>query len=659
VDITFLFPVQSLVYDPLISVDPITGEYYPSLAKQWVVTNDSKIWTFYLRQDVTFHDGSHLDASVVKEMFERMINPEHPDYSEIEGEIFKIFESCEIISEYVIQVKLTESGKPFGNHFPSIFLNLNNIYPLNLTGDLERLTPREGNLIWPVGTGPYQLNSIVQETNYFNFSFTRYEGHFRGLAPFTQIDFLFYPDRDFFTQAVANQEGEIVEKFVEADLINQDYWELAPRTEYTLVGHLNLKCEELRNPLVRLALNYALNREKVVETAIGANNRAFLESNMQPARIIVPRTKIIDVTEFGYEYNPELAESLLDQAGYPRKEDGFRFNLTITRFIFHGYVNDWLQTALESIGIRCTIEVILVQEVPILEVEDIMLMDLFPGTSYYGILNSESPINFGDYSNELMDKLTYIEEQTPVRQEKEFYEKLILELSQAQAPYLLLLNADISYIKAKSISSLINYSPYGFYIFNYSTMEDIKGRFFVKEYDSGKTTHVKTTIMENITLGTEALYLPFTDNILRSSEQLIVSTEQSKNINSFLPEYNMPGKFYKTTVNDSDLEYHLRCYYDSEDVRDIPEEQRTLYKWEETTETWEELVPYSANRSLQYVEVVVSGDIIVRIGMMELKITYQLFPFSTVLIIAMMAIISTTVVYNQKTFNNLIRRRRK
>ena len=664
-DLTYLLPVQSLVYDTLVSIDPVTGQYCPALAKQWVVTDDSKIWTFYLREDVKFHDGSHLNASVVKEMFERIMNPTHLDYSVIEGEKYKSFASCEILSEFVVQLKLKRSDKPFGLHFPSIVLTLENIYPINLTGDLERFTPRGGNLIWPVGSGPYQLSRIVQESNFFNFSFTRFVDHFRGIAPFIQIDFLFYPDVFAFTEAVADLEGEIAERFVPLDLIDPDYWELTSRSEHTLVGHLNFNRKELRNPLVRLALNYALDREKLVKFCSGLtrkkglfNERALLESDFQPARIILPKTDIIDVTEFGYEYNPELAELLLDKAGYPRGEDGIRFDLNVTRFVFHNYVHDWLQNALESIGIGCTIETVLVEEVPIMDTEDIMLIDLFAGTSYHAVLNSEGEQNFGKYSNTLMDKLTYNEQHTPVRQEKEYYEKLILQLCQEQAPYLLIQNAHASYIKAKSISSLINHSPYGYYIFNYSSMEDSTRRFSIKEMGGGETTEI-SNMMENITLSNETLYLPFTDNILKSSGQLIVSTAQSNNVNSFLPEHNMLGKFYKTTVNDQDLEYHFRCYYDAEDVRDIPEEQRKLHKWEERTETWEELVPHSVNSSLQYVEVVVSGDIIVSIGMMEVKISYQLFPFSTLLVIAMIVIISTTVVYNQKTFNNLIRRRRK
>ena len=44
----------SLVYDPLIHINPDTGEYAPGLVKQWIVTEDSREWTLYLREDVYF-----------------------------------------------------------------------------------------------------------------------------------------------------------------------------------------------------------------------------------------------------------------------------------------------------------------------------------------------------------------------------------------------------------------------------------------------------------------------------------------------------------------------------------------------------------------------------------------------------------------------------
>ena len=71
-------PSRSLIYDTLVDLDPDTGKSIPALAKQWVVTNDSKHWIFHLRNDVYFHDGSKFDAFAVEELFNQFLNSTDP-----------------------------------------------------------------------------------------------------------------------------------------------------------------------------------------------------------------------------------------------------------------------------------------------------------------------------------------------------------------------------------------------------------------------------------------------------------------------------------------------------------------------------------------------------------------------------------------------------
>ena len=84
---------------------------------------------------------------------------------------------------------------------------------------------------------------------------------------------------------------------------------------------------------------------------------------------------------------------------------------------------------------------------------------------------------------------------TPVRQEKEFYEPLILKLCQEEAPYLLIINIKLGYIKAQTISSLVHQVPLGVYSFNYTDYTD--------QYDPNS--------MNDVLLSTKSLYFPFID----------------------------------------------------------------------------------------------------------------------------------------------------
>ncbi len=69
---TWLF--NSFITDPLVILDP-TGKYVPALATSWEASPDGKVWTFKLRDGVTFQDGTKFDAEAVKFNLERIADP--------------------------------------------------------------------------------------------------------------------------------------------------------------------------------------------------------------------------------------------------------------------------------------------------------------------------------------------------------------------------------------------------------------------------------------------------------------------------------------------------------------------------------------------------------------------------------------------------------
>ena len=69
---TWLF--DSFVADPLLILDP-NGKYLPALATGWDASADGKVWTFTLRGDVKFQDGTRFDAAAVKYNFDRILDP--------------------------------------------------------------------------------------------------------------------------------------------------------------------------------------------------------------------------------------------------------------------------------------------------------------------------------------------------------------------------------------------------------------------------------------------------------------------------------------------------------------------------------------------------------------------------------------------------------
>jgi peptide/nickel transport system substrate-binding protein len=144
--------VHYQIYDSLVRIDP-KGNIIPWLAERWEISPDGKTVTFYLRQDVKFHDGTAFDASVVKWNIERYITAEG---SARRGELEPVA-SVDVIDTYTVRFNLK---RPFS--------------PL-----LAQLVDRAGMMVSPkaveaagadftrkafkAGTGPFILTEAVKD----------------------------------------------------------------------------------------------------------------------------------------------------------------------------------------------------------------------------------------------------------------------------------------------------------------------------------------------------------------------------------------------------------------------------------------------------------------------------------------------------------------
>lgn len=72
------FRILVNLYDGLVRFRPGTLEIEPALARTWDIDPDGRTYTFRLREDVRFHDGTRFDAHAVKFNFDRMLDPDHP-----------------------------------------------------------------------------------------------------------------------------------------------------------------------------------------------------------------------------------------------------------------------------------------------------------------------------------------------------------------------------------------------------------------------------------------------------------------------------------------------------------------------------------------------------------------------------------------------------
>ncbi|MHA1946654.1 MAG: ABC transporter substrate-binding protein [Candidatus Hodarchaeales archaeon] len=629
---------NSLIYESLVEYDSEKDEILPTLAAQWVVTNDSKHWTFFLRNNILFHDGSKFNASAVAFNLERMMLDNNNFLPQLDNNF--AFESVEIVNEFQVKIHFSEPYAPFQNLVPYFKI----ASPNSFNGS---------NLVSPIGTGPYFVN--LDESNSSFLQFYRFDQYHGGLAPFKEIHYYFYPAfSPEYEEAISKHELDFVGFGAYIDSDNDPFWKKIEllNSPYLILGTFNYNRTELTNKNVRKAINYALNNVGLTQI--------FFEDNRKPMRSLLPEGVLgHDPSIRGYPFNLEKANALLDQEGFVRGEDGIRFSLRLIippHAWFHG---SYIQDSLNQVGIDCEI----VEDpfyTKLLETGDfdIGLMNYFPSDPYvtYQLLHSKSRKNYGGYSNSLMDVLTTLGQSTPVSQEREFYYKLVLQLAQEEIPYLLLQKEIFTFWKSNNTAPYFHFNNNLRFQFNYTSSEQTNHPIKLKIFQSAPATSRSVT---NVQVQKESLYFPITDVIITNTNEeplLVKNIQMDHNLGTFVSQQNEQGKFFLIEVGNPDHKYRFRCYYDLDEIRKMRKDSLMLYEYNETDRTWIELEIVTSNSSLQFIEVDLRGGItLLRLGEILTHITYHFLPFVTIFSIILVIIISITIFNNQKLAKHIKR----
>jgi len=172
--------VNNSIYEKLV-YQTEDNKIEPWLATSWEVSDDQKTFTFKLRDDVTFHDGSKFNAEVVKYNFDRIVNPETKAASA--NALIENYESSEVVDEYTVKIHFSEPAATF----------LSNLSQPKLAIVSKEAAEKYGLSLAtnPVGSGPFKFvsqdenNEIVLE---------RY-ADYKGKAPFAEHEGKAYLDK--------------------------------------------------------------------------------------------------------------------------------------------------------------------------------------------------------------------------------------------------------------------------------------------------------------------------------------------------------------------------------------------------------------------------------------------------------------------------------
>ncbi len=301
------------VYDTLVYRHPQTMDFVPGLAAALpTMSEDGLSWTFTLKQNVTFHDGTPFNAQAVAANLDRITNNEIS--SRKARYLLGPYTGYEILDDYTIKINLSEPYAPLLDAFSQVYLGMAS------PTALQQYT--KNTYQWhQVGTGPYKLTEFVPGDHLV---LERNEDYAWGpvfYAPpddgtLARIEFRFYEDPPTRSLALESGSAQVV-----GDLLPTDVDDLAGNDQVRVFRvsvpgtpqqfFLNTARAPLDDLNVRQALLYTTNRTAIIDTVFhGESPVAY-----GPLASVNPFYSG-DVVEGMYAYDTEYARSLLSGAGY-------------------------------------------------------------------------------------------------------------------------------------------------------------------------------------------------------------------------------------------------------------------------------------------------------------------------------------------------------
>ena len=323
--------LYSNVFEGLTRFGP-DGSVNPGLAESWEISDDGLTYTFRLQDGVSFHDGTAMDAGDVKFTLDRARDETSQNAQKA---LFEGISQVDVVDDLTVKVSL---NAPNGN----LLFNL-------AWGDAVIVAPESIGEIKqkPIGTGAFRFDDWVQGDQ---ITLVRNEDYWGTPAKLDKATFKFISDP---TAAFAAMMAEDVDVFggypapenlpqFEADARFQV---LVGSTEGETILAINNQVEPLNNVLVREAIAHAIDRQAIIDGAM------FGLGTPIGTHFAPHHPDYVDLTGIS-QYDPDLAKTLLAQAGFP---DGFKTTLKLPPPSYARRGGEIIAAQLRAVGIDAEI----------------------------------------------------------------------------------------------------------------------------------------------------------------------------------------------------------------------------------------------------------------------------------------------------------------
>jgi peptide/nickel transport system substrate-binding protein len=340
------FKVLENIYEGLVRYWDDSTDIEPSLAVSWEQSQDGKTWTFHLRKNVVFHDGTPFDAHAVVYNFTRQIDLKDPwfrEYFDYASFTFNYVKTVEALDNSTVKITLDRPYAPFLSNLAMSAAKIASPTALEKWGNEFGMHP--------VGTGPFKFVEWIPKARIV----LQKNENYWGTEPFLdRVVFRCIPDNsqrfnEFQNEGIDAMDGinpmdvKKIEKLPDSELL------MRPGLN---IGYLAMNAEKSPYHLleVRRAINHAINKINLV--------KLLYQGMAVPAKTPIPPVLWSynqDIQD--YKYDPQKAKILLEQAGY---ENGFETTLWVMR-TSQPYMPQPLEIAraiqgnLEAVGIKVKI----------------------------------------------------------------------------------------------------------------------------------------------------------------------------------------------------------------------------------------------------------------------------------------------------------------
>ncbi|GAB1667698.1 ABC transporter substrate-binding protein [Mannheimia haemolytica] len=317
--------VGQAIYNRLIDFEKGTTNLTPSLAERWEISEDGKIYTFFLRQNVQFQSNKsftpsrYFNADDVIFSINRQFDKTNP-YHKLSGGNYEFFYGMNMqniiknvtkIDDYTVKIELSEPNAPF---LANLAMDFMAIFSAEYANKMQIAGTPEKLDLEPIGTGAFQFYGYQKDAAV---RFTAFEHYWEGKAKIDRLVFSITPDASVRLAKLEKNECQAMPYPNPLDLsalkANKDI-QLFEKSGLN-IGYItfNTRKPPFDNPKVRQALNYAANKTEILTSVYQGS--ATPAKNPMPSTIWGYNNEVA-----GYEFNPEKAKSLLKEAGL---ENGF------------------------------------------------------------------------------------------------------------------------------------------------------------------------------------------------------------------------------------------------------------------------------------------------------------------------------------------------